>query len=179
MTLYNSGARASELIELKQSQVAFGTCSFLSLHGKGRKERSIPLWSKTSAALQSWFAEIANWSTDYAFPNSSGEKLTRNGLDYILQRAVKTASPACSSLDGKHVTPHMLRHSTASHLLQSGVDLSIIGLWLGHESVETTHVYLEADLQTKERALNKVAPAGSDVPRYKADDEVLAFLKTL
>jgi site-specific recombinase XerD len=73
----------------------------------------------------------------------------------------------------------MLRHSTASHLLQSGVDLSIIGLWLGHESVETTHVYLEADLQTKERALNKVAPAGSDVPRYKADDEVLAFLKTL
>jgi site-specific recombinase XerD len=179
LTLYNSGARASELIGLKQSQVSFGTCSFLSLHGKGRKERSIPLWSKTSSALQSWFAEISHWSSEYAFPNASGQKLTRNGLDYILQRAVQIASLKCSSLAERRVTPHMVRHSTASHLLQSGVDLSVIALWLGHESVETTHVYLEADLQTKERALSKVAPAGLDVPRFKPDDEVLAFLNSL
>lgn len=176
LTLYNSGARASEITGLKQSQVSFGACSFLSLHGKGRKERTIPLWSKTAMALQSWFTES---SFEYAFPNASGQKLTRNGLDYILQSAVQTASLKCSSLSGMRVTPHMVRHSTASHLLQSGVELSVIALWLGHESVETTHVYLEADLQTKERALNKVTPAGADVPRFKADDKVLAFLKSL
>jgi integrase/recombinase XerD len=178
LTLYNSGARASEIIELKQSQISFGACSFLTLHGKGRKERTIPLWSKTVMVLRSWFAEISH-SSDLAFPSAAGQKLTRNGLDYILQGAVKTASRSCSSLAGKRVTPHMVRHSTASHLLQSGVELSVIALWLGHESVETTHVYLEADLQTKERALNKVAPAGAEVPRFKADDKVLSFLRSL
>jgi site-specific recombinase XerD len=177
LTLYNSGARASEIIDLRQSQVSFGACNFLSLHGKGRKERTIPLWSKTAKVLRAWFAEIS--SSEYAFPNAAGQKLTRNGLDYILQSAIKAASPKCSSLASRKVTPHMIRHSTASHLLQSGVELSVIALWLGHDSVETTHVYLEADLQTKERALNKVTPAGADVPRFKADDKVLAFLKSL
>jgi site-specific recombinase XerD len=178
LTLYNSGARASEIVELKRSQISFGVCSFLTLHGKGRKERTIPLWGKTVTVLRSLFGE-ASHSSDLAFPNAGGKKLTRNGLNYILQGAVETASQHCSSLAGKRVTPHMVRHSTASHLLESGVELSVIALWLGHESIETTHVYLEADIQTKERALNKVAPAGVDVPRFKADDKVLSFLRSL
>jgi integrase/recombinase XerD len=178
LALYNSGARASEIVELKQSQISFGACSFVTLHGKGRKDRTIPLWSKTVTVLRSWFAEISH-SSVLAFPNAAGKKLTRNGLDYILQAAVKTASRNCSTLADKRVTPHMVRHSTASHLLQSGVELSVIALWLGHESVEATHVYLEADLQTKERALYKVAPAGAEVPRFKADDKVLLFLRSL
>lgn len=179
LTLYNSGARVSEIIALEQSQVIFGTSNFLLLHGKGRKERTVPLWSKTARVLRAWFSELADCQSTLAFPNARGGMLTRNGADYILQQAVTRAAPACLSLRFKKITPHMVRHSTASHLLQSGVDISVIALWLGHESTETTNVYLEADLATKERALNKLAPAGSEIPRFKAKDEVLAFLETL
>lgn len=179
LTLYNSGARASEIISLRKSQVSFGTCSFLHLHGKGRKERTIPLWSKTACVLRAWLSEIASLQSELVFTNTVGQKLTRNGLNYILQRAVKAASAECPSFASKTVTPHMLRHTTATHLLQSGVDISVIALWLGHENIETTHVYLESDLDTKEHALNKLAPAGVDVPRFKPTDEVLAFLSAL
>jgi site-specific recombinase XerD len=96
-----------------------------------------------------------------------------------LQRAVGKASIECPSLRDRHISPHTVRHATALHLLQSGVDISVITLWLGHESIETTHIYLEADLKTKERALEKLAPAGQTVRRYKAEDEVLAFLASL
>ena len=113
------------------------------------------------------------------FPNSLGKRLTRNGVDYILQHAIKAATSRCPTLRDKKITPHMVRHTTATHLLQSGTDLSVIALWLGHERLETTHTYVEADLATKERALNKVAPAGTQVPRLKVPDEVLAFLARL
>jgi integrase/recombinase XerD len=115
LTLYNSGARASEIISLKQSQVSFGSCSFLSVHGKGRKERTIPLWTKTAGVLKSWIGEIAHQQTDLVFPSTAGQQLTRNGLDYILQKAIQRASSKCTSLVNKTVTPHMLRHSTATH----------------------------------------------------------------
>lgn len=114
-----------------------------------------------------------------AFPSARGKRLSRNGVDYILQQAVTQASAGCPTLSGKQISPHVIRHSTAMHLLQSGVDISVIALWLGHESIETTHVYVEADLATKERALEKLAPAGARVPRFKAGDRVLAFLATL
>ncbi len=179
LTLYNSGARVSEILALEQSQFCFGTHSFLYLHGKGRKERTVPLWSKTARALQIWFRELAGDKNSLAFPSARRRKLTRNGIDYILQQAVTRAIPRCASLLEKNVTPHCLRHTTATHLLQSGVDLAVIALWLGHESIETTHMYLEADLETKQRALSKLAPAGAEVPRFKAKDEVLAFLATL
>lgn len=178
-TLYNSGARASEIINLERSQLSFGTSSFISLHGKGRKERTIPLWGKTTITLKAWFKEIDHSSTELAFPSATGHKLTRNGLDYIIQRAVQRASHKCPSLLNQAVTPHLIRHTTATHLLQSGVDISVIALWLGHESIETTHIYLEVDLETKEKALSKLAPAGANVPRFKATDEVLAFLASL
>jgi len=105
--------------------------------------------------------------------------MTRNGMNYILQQAVRRGAKRCSSLSKRNVTPHMMRHSTASHLLQAGVDISVITLWLGHESIETTHIYLEADLATNERALQKLAPGGIKEARFKADDKVLAFLSTL
>jgi integrase/recombinase XerD len=179
LTLYNSGARVSEVMALEQSQFCFGVQSFLNLRGKGRKERAVPLWTKTARTLQSWFRELSGRQTGLAFISARGRKLTRNGVDYILQQAVEQARNECPSLRDKKITPHVLRHTTATHLLQSGVDISVIALWLGHESIETTHIYLEADLATKERALNKLAPAGAEVPRFKAKDEVLAFLSTL
>jgi len=179
LTLYNSGARVSEITALEQSQFCFGAQSFLRFQGKGRKERAVPLWTKTARALQAWFRELSGRETNLAFVSARGRKLTRNGVDYILQQAVEQAVNECPSLRDKKITPHVVRHTTATHLLQSGVDISVIALWLGHESIETTHIYLEADLTTKERALNKLAPAGVEVPRFKAKDEVLAFLATL
>ena len=179
LTLYNSGARAAEIITLTQTQVSFGKSNFLHLRGKGRKQRTVPLWAHTAKALRNWFDELMITQTNLAFPNARGEMLTRNGLNYILQQAVHRGSKVCPALKENKVTPHMMRHSTAAHLLQSGVDISVIALWLGHESIETTHVYLEADLATKERALQKLAPAGIKEARFKADDKVLAFLATL
>lgn len=179
LTLYNSGARVSEIVSLTQGQFRFGTSNFIELNGKGRKQRTVPLWTKTAKALQYWFDELEGTKTSLAFPSAVGQKMTRNGADYILQQAVKTASASCPALSARHVTPHSLRHTTATHLLQSGVDISVIALWLGHESTETTHIYVEADLATKERALSKLAPAGAEVARFKAGDEVLAFLATL
>lgn len=179
LTLYNSGARVSEIMALEQAQLSFGAQNVLHLHGKGRKERAVPLWTKTARALQAWFKELAGRPTSLVFLSARGKKLTRNGVDYILQQVVERAVKECPSLRDKKVTPHMLRHTTATHLLQSGVDISVIALWLGHESIETTHIYLETDLATKEKALNKLAPAGAEVPRFKAKDEVLAFLAAL
>jgi integrase/recombinase XerD len=179
LTLYNSGARVSEVISLQRGQVNFGVTTFLQLHGKGRKERTVPLWTKTSRALQAWFREVERTSHQIAFPNARGKPLSRDGAEYILHQAVTRAIETCESLRGRKISPHTLRHTTAMHLLQSGVDITVIALWLGHESSETTHIYLEADLQTKERALSKLAPAGAEVPRFKAKDDVLAFLATL
>lgn len=179
LTLYNTGARVSEITALEQAQCCFGVQSFLHFHGKGRKERAVPLWTKTARALQAWFKELSTCQASLAFVNARGKKLTRNGVDYILKQAVKRATNECISLRDKKITPHVIRHSTATHLLQAGADISVIALWLGHESIETTHIYLEDDLTMKERALNKLAPAGTEVPRFKAKDEVLAFLATL
>ena len=109
-----------------------------------------------------------------------GTPLSSDGLNYILQQAVRRAADAsCPSLLTKRVTPHLVRHTCAMHLLQAGIDVAVIALWLGHESIETTHIYVEADLAIKERALERIAPANSSVRRYKADDTLLAFLASL
>ncbi|RDU94526.1 tyrosine-type recombinase/integrase [Trinickia dinghuensis] len=179
LTMYNTGARVSEIIALRQEQVQFGGSTLISLMGKGRKERSIPLWSNTSQVLKTWFHELESTRTPIAFPSCRGRQLSRNGVDYILQQAVNQASVQCTSLISKRISPHVVRHSTAMHLLQSGVDISLIALWLGHESIETTHVYIDADLATKERALEKLAPAEAASFRFKPSDSVLAFLQQL
>jgi site-specific recombinase XerD len=177
LTLYNTGARVSEITSLHREHVHFGASPAVHLYGKGRKHRDVPLWSKTARALKAWFRELEGASTPLAFPNARGQRLSRNGVDYILKQAAARAN--CPSLNSKRLHPHAIRHTTGSHLLQAGVDISVIALWLGHESIQTTHVYVEADMTTKERALQKLAPAGAEARRFKPTDNVLAFLDTL
>ena len=139
----------------------------------------MPLWPHTSRALHTWFAELDGTGGRIAFPNARGGPLSRDGVDYLLQRAVHKATVACPSLGAKKITPHVMRHTTALHLLQAGVDIATIALWLGHESIETTHVYLEVDLAHKEHALQKLAAVEGDIARFRADDPLLAFLTSL
>lgn len=179
LTMYNSGARLSEMTCMKRAQVRFDSTTYLQLHGKGRKERIVPLWAKTGRVLQHWLRELEIKTTEFVFPSIRGTPLSSDGLDYILQQAVKRAAEACPSLLTKRVTPHVVRHTCAMHLLQAGNDMAVIALWLGHESIETTHIYVEADLAMKERALERIAPGDSPVRRFKPDDALLAFLSSL
>jgi site-specific recombinase XerD len=179
-TLYNSGARVSEIIALKRDHICFGATSFLQLTGKGRKERTVPLWRETSKILKAWFRKLGNNADSVAFPNARGKPLSRDGVDYLLKQAVRKATIDCPSLATKTITPHIVRHATAMHLLQAGVDIATIALWLGHESIETTHVYIEADLALKEKALGKLDPVDDGhMLRFKADDSLLEFLASL
>ncbi len=179
LTLYNTGARVSEMISLHQSQVSIGVHSFVHLHGKGRKERSIPLWKNTAQVLSSWMSENVSQNDPLLFPNARGIQLTRQGVNYILRKIVQQAAENYPSLLRKHISPHILRHTTAMHLLQAGVDPTVIALWLGHENLQTTHIYVEADLQMKENALSRLAPIDTNTQRYKADDSLMSFLSSL
>jgi site-specific recombinase XerD len=179
LIFYNTGARLSEVTGLKRGDVRFDTRAFVLLHGKGRKEREVPLWANTARTLKKWLEENSPGPGDALFPSSRGGLLSADSVSHIVRVAVGTASAKCPSLATKRVTPHVFRHSTAMHLLQSGVDISVIALWLGHESIETTHIYVEADLATKERALDMLAPAGCNPPRFKPSDPVLTFLSRL
>jgi integrase/recombinase XerD len=181
LTLYNTGARVSEITALQRQQVKFGIKSFVQFMGKGRKERAVPLWPTTARALQAWFTEMAadKCNGAVAFPNARGKALSRDGVNYLLQECVKRAAAKCPSLADKRISPHVFRHSVAMHLLQAGVDITVIALWLGHESIQTTHGYIEADLATKEQVLERVTPAGQNVKRFRADDKLLRFLATL
>jgi integrase/recombinase XerD len=181
LTLYNTGARVSEITGLQQTDVKFGIKSFVQFTGKGRKERAVPLWPTTTRVLRAWFQELQSdhRHAAVAFPNARGKALSRHGVDYLLQECVARAVVKCPSLADKSIFPHLIRHSTAMHLLQAGVDITVIALWLGHESIQTTHGYVEADLSTKEQMLAKVTPAGQSAHRFKADDTLLRFLSTL
>jgi integrase/recombinase XerD len=180
LTLYNTGARISEIIGLQRRQLSLdaGHAS-IQLLGKGRKERVIPLWNETARVLRRWLREIDDTPDAVVFPSARNQALSRDGADYILRRAVVTATVSCSSLANRSVSPHVLRHSTAMHLLQSGVDLAVIALWLGHESIQTTNVYITADLASKERALEKLDPVPGTFSRYRPTDKLMAFLAAL
>ena len=179
LTLYDTGARISETLALRQDHVSFGTSSLVHFNGKGRKERSVPLWPKTSRTLRNWIEKRGENASHILFPNAGGGLLSTDGATYILRQAVIRAIPSCPSLKAKRVSPHVIRHTTAMHLLQSGVDITVIALWLGHDSLETTHGYVQADLQMKEKALEKLAPIGGSLSRFKPDDALLAFLSAL
>ena len=179
LTMYNTGARVSEMTHLRREQVHFGATTYLALEGKGRKERTVPLWPQTARVLESWLREPTKPPGLVVFPNARGQQMARDGVEYLLRQAVQKALPTCGSLTGKRVSPHTLRHTTAMHLLQSGVDITVIALWLGHESIETTHCYVEADLATKQRALEKVTPIEGGVSRFQPNDALLAFLAAL
>lgn len=174
-----TGLRLSELTGLTRQEVQLGTGAYVHVIGKGRKERCTPLTKQTAAVLQAWLAEPARGDGQVVFPNRCGGRLSSDGLQYLLARHVETASDACVSLRHKRVSPHVLRHTAAMMLLQAGVDSTVIAMWLGHESVETTRVYLEADLELKRQMLAKMAPPGGAPTIYRPDDALLVFLQNL
>ena len=178
-TMYNTGARVSEIIAVQVGDVVLDQSPSIHLHGKGRKERTVPLWKSTVKCLKEWLPRISSEIEAPLFPNRSMRPLTRSGVENRLQAAVSIAATGCSSLNKRNVSPHVLRHTTAMHLLQSGVDLSVIALWLGHERPDTTHLYVEADLRMKERALKKLQSPPSGVFRFRASDRLLSFLDGL
>ena len=174
-----TGLRASELIGLKLKDIVFGAGAHVRCLGKGRKERCTPLRKDTVAALRCWL-QVHNGETgDSLFPNARGYALSHDGLAFLLAKNLTTARENCASLKAKRVTPHVLRHTAAMRLLEHGVDHTVIALWLGHESVETTYVYLHADLKLKEKALATTTPSKLPMARYRPDDQLLAFLNSL
>jgi site-specific recombinase XerD len=178
-TLYNTGARVSEVIGLRRTDVEFDGARCVHIQGKGRKQRVVPLWSSTVARLKEWIARMEQRPEAPLFPNRDGRPLSRSGVKKRLRLAVAGAAGVCPSLVGRRISPHTLWHTTAMHLLQSGVDMTVIALWLGHETPAMTHLYVEADLTMKEQALKRVAePPGSRL-RYQAKDRLLAFLDRL
>jgi len=178
-TLYNTGARVSEIIAVRVGDVALDHAASIRLHGKGRKDRAVPLWKSTVKRLQEWLPRVQGGPQAPLFPNGRGRALSRSGVESRLRTAVAAAATRCPSLAKRRISPHTLRHTTAMHLLQSGVDLSVIALWLGHESPDTTHLYIEADLAMKERALAKLQDPPSTAFRFRASDRLLAFLDGL
>lgn len=177
--LYNTGARVSELTGLCIADVLLDRASALLLHGKGRKERVVPLWKGTANRLRVWLQRIDRSAEAPVFPNRRGKPLSRSGVEYRLRVALAHAARRCPSLAAKQISPHTLRHTTAMHLLQAGVDITVIALWLGHESTETTHLYIEADLKMKEAALKRIDDTAPAPVRFQAPDRLLAFLEAL
>jgi len=173
-----TGLRASELIGLRCQDVVLTTGAHVRCLGKGR-ERCTPLRKDAVAALRHWLPERNGQPSEVVFPNAQGSPLSRDGVEYLLAKHVAAARLACPSLKNKRVSPHVLRHSTAMDLLQHGVDRSVIALWLGHESMETTQVYLHANLALKEQALAKTDPLKGQPGRYRPGDKLLAFLQGL
>ena len=174
-----TGLRASELINLRRCDIVTGTGAHIRCEGKGRKQRSTPLRRETLKVLEVWLRERAGTDNDPLFPTCRGTRLSRDALEGAVRRHTLSASRSCPSLVGKRVSPHVLRHSTAMELLHHGVDQSVIALWLGHESVETTQVYMHADLRLKEKALARITAPASSLGRYRPDDMLLAFLESL
>jgi integrase/recombinase XerD len=178
--LYNTGARVSEIIAVRVKNVILDASPAVHLMGKGRKERSVPLWRSTVRLTREWKRCLGNGTDDaYIFPSRTGTAMTRSNVAQRLTLAVETAAEKLPELRRRSISPHTIRHSTAMHLLQSGVELPVIALWLGHEDPATTHLYLEADLAMKERALNRLRPPETKFPRYKPPDQLMQFLQDL
>ncbi len=174
-----TGFRVSELVSLTAEQIVWGTGAHIRCHGKGRKERCTPLTSQAASTIRSWLQERRGAASDPLFPSRRGGPLSPDAVERLVAKHVSIAKKDCPSLRDKRVSPHVLRHTTAVQLLRAGVDCSVIALWLGHESIETTHIYLHADLAIKERALARTAPPDTKPGRYRAPDPLLAFLEAL
>ena len=174
-----TGLRLSEMTGLTRQDVILGTGAHVHVIGKGRKERCTPLAKPTVAVLKTWLREPPQGDGQVLFPNARGTRLSADGVHYLLVRHRPAASKVCPSLKHKRVTVHVLRHTMALDLLQAGVDRSVIALWLGHESVETTQIYLEATLAMKEQALAKTTPLNGRPGRYRPGDQLLGFLNGL
>ena len=178
--LYNTGARVSEIIGVRVSDVILDGGACVHLHGKGRKQRSIPLWHTTIAEIRSWLRLNPALRDEAALlPNRDEQAMSRSNVVQRLELAVTRAATQEPSILQKRVSPHTLRHTTAMHLLQSGVPFNVIALWLGHESATTTHRYVEADLAMKEKALARLEAPDTTLRRFKPSDSLMQFLRTL
>jgi len=174
-----TGLRASELIGLTYRDVHLGTGAYLSCHGKGRKDRITPLTAPTITTLRTWLAKRQGQPGDPLFPTNRGQPMSRDALEQRLTHHTITAQRSCTSLTSKKITPHVLRHTAAMRLLHAGVDITVIALWLGHENINTTQIYLQADLALKQQALDRTTPPTSPPGRYQPPDHLLAFLEAL
>ncbi len=179
LTMIQTGLRVSELTGLRCADVTLTSGPHLHCHGKGRKQRVTPLTPQTAAVLRVWRQEHAGSPDDPLFPTSRGGRLSRDAVAWLLAKHVATAARACASLNAKTISPHTLRHTAAMRLLNAGNDITVIALWLGHESTQTTQIYLHADLALKERALARTAPPNTNPGRYRPPDQLLAFLESL
>ena len=174
-----TGMRVSELTGLCWADIHLGVTSHVCCRGKGRKARCTPLTRQTSAMLRAWKKEQTPLPSNPVFPNARGEALSTDGVQYLLSKHVRSAQRRCESLKEKRVSPHVLRHTTAMNLLHAGIDRALIALWLGHESVETTQMYIDADLKMKEQILEKTSVPASPNGRYRPSDQLLSFLDRL
>jgi site-specific recombinase XerD len=177
--LYNTGARVSELIGIRVTDITLAATASVRLHGKGRKQRTVPLWKETAKEIRQWLKYADLHVEQPLIPNRSGLPMTRTNVAERLSLAVSTATKMCPQLAARRISPHTWRHTTAMHLLQAGVDLTVIALWLGHESPVTTHGYVAADMGMKERALAAITPPATQHKRYRPTDALLQFLESL
>ncbi|MDN5872352.1 MAG: site-specific integrase [Nitrococcus sp.] len=174
-----TGLRLSEITAVTRDELVLEAGAHVRVIGKGRKERCTPLAKPTVAVLKAWLRDRPWGEACLVFPNAKGGRLTVHGVKYMLDKHAAAATRVCPSLNGKRVTVHLLRHTMALEMLQAGVDRAVIALWLGHESVETTQIYLEATLAMKEQALDKATPPWGKPGRFRADDRLLSFLNNL
>ncbi len=174
-----TGLRVSELIGLNCQDVVLGTGAHVRCLGKGRKQRCTPLRPETAKMVDAWLRERHGQSEDPVFPSIRGDRLSRDAIECLLTKYAHLAARSCPSLKRKRVSPHVCRHAAAMDLLHHGVDRSVIALWLGHESVETTQMYLHADMRLKEKALSRTESLGVKPTRYRPNDKLLAFLESL
>jgi site-specific recombinase XerD len=174
-----TGLRLSEITGLRQKDVLLGHGAYVRCEGKGRKERCTPLAKPTVAVLKAWIKEQDREESCFLFPSSNGGRLSADAVQHALAAHVTAAQRQCPSLAKKRVTPHVLRHTAAMELLQAGVDRALIAIWLGHESLDTTQIYLDADLQLKKTVLDKITPIKNRPGRFRPDDKLLSYLKGL
>jgi site-specific recombinase XerD len=174
-----TGLRVSELINLQGRDIVLGPGAHVRCLGKGRKERATPIRKDSIKLLRGWITERGGNESEALFISNRNEPLSRDAIEQIVRKHVESAAGVCPSLRKKRVTPHVLRHSAAMQLLQNGVDRTVIALWLGHESVETTQMYIHADMQIKEKAMARTRPVAAKAGRYRPDDKLLAFLEAL
>ena len=179
LTAVQTGLRVSEITSLRQSDVLLCSGAHVRCQGKGRKERCTPLAKPTVCVLAAWIKEQGKDGSKILFPSTRDGPLSSDSVQYLVTKYAATARKNCLSLSQKRVTPHVLRHTAAMELLQAGVDRALIALWLGHESVETTQIYLDADLALKEKVLAKTTPIRGKGGPYRPDDQLLGFLKNL
>jgi len=176
-----TGLRASELASLRRQDLQLEDGAYVRCFGKGRKERCTPLTRQTRQALNVWLRERGGHPASPLFPNRSGQHLTRGAIWRLVVKHAATASKQCPSLQTKNITPHTLRHTTAMRLLHAPtpIDIATIALWLGHETLETTNKYIHADMELKQRALDRTTPPNTKPGRYRPPDPLLAFLENL